>query len=104
MKKNIFNKDCLKSMGKVYTLKDTADANISKSERILSIATGAFILYHGIKNIFSYPLIAFGEIGTGGMLMQRGFSGKCALKAMAEEEAHFNDPIVVHTTEQVHIL
>lgn len=103
MKNNLINTDCLKTIGKYCTLPDRADANISKSERVLSIATGAFILFHGVKNIFSCPLVGLGEVAAGGALMRRGFTGNCKLKALAEEEST-TDPVIVHTTtEQINI-
>lgn len=62
------------------------DANVSKSERYLSLGTGAFIALKGISNIFSHPLIALTELGIGGSLLYRGVTGYCPMKAMLEEQ------------------
>jgi|SRR5690606_3150483 len=59
-------------------------ANISRSERLLSVGTGAFITLKGIGNIFSHPLIALGELAIGSALLYRGVTGFCALTDMAE--------------------
>ena len=62
------------------------DANVSMSERYLSLGTGAFITLKGITNIFSHPLIALTELGLGGALMYRGVTGYCPVKAMMEDQ------------------
>lgn len=61
-------------------------SNIAKSERILSLATGSFILLNGIGNIFSHPLLALVEVSIGAGLIYRGSTGYCAVK-----DALYND-------------
>ncbi len=82
---NTMNFEKLKDVFKRPLLKENEDANVSKSERILSIAAGAFITFHGVKNIFHHPIIAMGELAAGGLLIQRGITGNCPVKDLAEE-------------------
>ncbi|WP_374164449.1 DUF2892 domain-containing protein [Arcticibacter sp. MXS-1] len=86
--------DKLKETFKGPLLQENENANVGKSERILSVATGAFILFQGITNIFSHPIIALAEVAVGGSLMQRGVTGYCAVKAMMEDNCQ---------TEAVHV-
>lgn len=62
------------------------NANIDKSERIVSVGTGAFIGLKGVTNIFSNPMIALTELGIGGLLLYRGVTGYCPLTAMANAD------------------
>lgn len=61
------------------------NANIERSERMLSIGAGAFIGLAGLSNIFSHPLMALTELGVGGALLYRGITGYCHVKALANE-------------------
>jgi|GEM_PF-194902 len=58
--------------------------NISKSERVVSTAFGAFMLWKGIKDVFSTPSNAVWEIILGGGLLYRGVTGYCAVKDKLE--------------------
>lgn len=77
--------DTLKESFNGPLLQDNPDANVGKSERIISLGTGAFILFNGITNIFSHPLISLGKIMIGGSLLQRGLTGYCPLKSAVED-------------------
>lgn len=70
------------------------NANVSTTERILSIATGAYFTFAGFKNVFSHPIIAIAEITLGGSLLKRGVSGYCNITAKMEEQK-FNDITIV---------
>ena len=65
-------------------LQNNPNANVEKSERLVSIGAGAFIALKGITNVFSYPLIAMTELVIGGVLLYRGVTGYCALKDKLE--------------------
>lgn len=93
--------DTLKDTFKGPLLKENENANVGKSERILSVATGAFILFQGITNIFSHPLIALGEVAIGGSLIQRGVTGYCPVKAMIEEQEEEPVPVMVTGAERI---
>jgi hypothetical protein len=71
-------------------LQPNINANIGSTERILSVATGAYFAFAGLKNVFSHPLIAIGEITLGGSLLKRGVTGFCSVTAKFEEQK-FND-------------
>ena len=72
--------------------------NVGKSERIVSIGSGAFITLKGITNIFSHPYLALTELGLGGVLLYRGLTGYCPIKEkmenMAREDAPLTSPTV----------
>ncbi len=62
-------------------LRDANDnRNIANSERILSVAAGAFVLYTGITRMFSTPLSSLAEVAVGGALILRGATGYCPVK------------------------
>lgn len=53
--------------------------NIANSERVLSIAAGAFVFYTGITGLFKKPLTALAEVAVGGALILRGATGYCPI-------------------------
>lgn len=54
--------------------------NIANSERFLSVAAGAFVLYTGITRMFKTPLSSLAEVAVGGALILRGATGYCPVK------------------------
>src|SRR5688572_10677164 len=74
-------------------LQTNENANVDNSERVISIATGTFILFKGLGNLFSHPLLAMGEVALGGALLHRGVTGYCRIKEMVDEPK--NDDIIV---------
>ncbi len=54
--------------------------NIANSERLLSVAAGAFVLYTGITRMFKTPLSSLAEVAVGGALILRGATGYCPIK------------------------
>jgi hypothetical protein len=70
-------------------MQENPNGNLERSERLISIGTGAFIGLKGLGNIFSHPLIALTELGLGGALLYRGMTGFCHVKAaMAAQEGN----------------
>jgi hypothetical protein len=65
-------------------LKETRYTNLAKTERILSLATGTFLLFKGLTNAFSHPIISSAELFVGFGLMQRGISGYCPIAEKLE--------------------
>lgn len=55
-------------------------SNIEESERIVSVAFGAFMFWKGVNDIFSKPSNAVWELIIGGALVYRGATGYCAVK------------------------
>ncbi len=83
-------------------LQDNENANVEKSERILSLASGGFVFIKGIGNLFSHPTLALGELIVGGVLVYRGVTGVCPIKQMAvrpEATIPHTDSILITTTE-----
>jgi hypothetical protein len=87
----------------IKTLKETLEgsflqpninANIGSTERILSVVTGAYFTFSGLKNVFSHPLIAIGEITLGGSLLKRGVTGYCNVTAKMDEQKYTDISIV----------
>ncbi len=93
--------DTLKDTFKGPLLKENENANVSKSERILSVATGAFILFKGLTNIFSHPVLALGEVAIGGSLLRRGVTGYCPVKAIIDDQEPESVPVRVTGAEQI---
>jgi len=72
------------------TLKDTLlpenpNANVGKTDRIISIGTGAYIFFKGITNLFSHPVLALTEAGVGAALLHRGITGSCSVKRIIDD-------------------
>ena len=67
-------------------LQHNGNANVGKTERIISVGTGAFIALKGITNLFSSPLLALSELAIGGGLLYRGVTGYCAVKEQIDGE------------------
>nr|WP_294899335.1 DUF2892 domain-containing protein [uncultured Pedobacter sp.] len=65
-------------------LKEDIFTNISKTERLLSMASGSYIFLKGLGNIFSSPLMATTELLLGFGLLQRGVTGHCAITEKIE--------------------
>ncbi|SEN38388.1 Protein of unknown function [bacterium A37T11] len=60
---------------------DHSYRNIGLSERIISVASGAFILYTGITGVFKRrPVRSITEVLAGAGLIYRGATGYCPLK------------------------
>ena len=76
-------------------LKENINTNLSKTERILSIAGGTYIALKGLRNIFSHPLIAATELTLGYTLLNRGVSGYCAISEKLEQEPKGPEPVLV---------
>ena len=76
-------------------LKETIYTNLGKTERILSMATGTFLLFKGLRNAFSHPIISSAELFVGFGLMQRGMSGYCPLAEKLEREGQDSEEILL---------
>ncbi len=76
-------------------LREDIFTNISKTERILSMASGSYIFLKGISNIFSSPLFAATELVIGFGLLQRGVSGHCSIAERLDSTPSGPAPIIV---------
>ena len=76
-------------------LQPNENANIDRSERVLSLITGTYIFCKGIANLFSHPVIAFGEAVIGVTLLNRGVTGNCVFKAISEKQNVFEENIII---------
>ncbi len=76
-------------------LKENLNTNLSKTERILSLAVGAYLTLKGVKNVFSSPLLAATGLALGYGLLNRGLSGHCALTEELEKNSKGPEPILV---------
>jgi len=61
-------------------VQSTEKVNIGTSERIVSVATGSFIIWKGMKDIFSKPANSIWEVALGSALLYRGVTGYCRVK------------------------
>ncbi|MFB5946865.1 YgaP family membrane protein [Albibacterium profundi] len=61
-------------------LQSTENANVGTSERVVSAATGTFMISKGLTDTFSKPSNAVWELILGGALLYRGVTGYCSVK------------------------
>jgi len=65
-------------------LPENPNANVGKTDRIISVGTGAYIFFKGVTNLFSSPILALTEVGVGAALLHRGITGKCEIKKIVD--------------------
>jgi uncharacterized membrane protein len=58
---------------------DNENANVNPTERVISIAAGAYIFYKALANVVKHPFIALEEAGVAGYLIYRGVTGVCLI-------------------------
>lgn len=80
------------------TLKNTLlpnnpNANVGKTDRIISVGTGGYIFIKGVFNLFSHPLLALAEVGIGAALLQRGITGNCEIKKIIDDMDETEEPV-----------
>ena len=80
-------------------LQQNPNANVEKSERLVSLGAGAFIALKGLTNVFSHPLLAIAELGVGGYLLYRGETGYCPVKEKLESDDFVHVPQSAMPTE-----
>jgi len=61
-------------------IQSTENVNITTSERVISAATGSFMVWKGVKDTFSKPSNAVWELILGSALLYRGITGYCSVK------------------------
>lgn len=76
-------------------LKEDIFTNISKTERILSMASGSYIFLKGISNMFSSPLLATTELILGFGLLQRGVTGHCSITESIDCKRVGEEPVIL---------
>jgi uncharacterized membrane protein len=59
----------------------TGDVNISKKERIISVAGGIALIIAGVMMRKKRSAISWSEVATGAVLLYRGASGHCPVNA-----------------------
>lgn len=79
-------------------LKNSGTPNVDTTERVISIAAGAFIFYKGLKNIWHHPIIALQEAAVGGVLLYRGATGVCPVYTRLGKDT--SDPEAINITER----
>lgn len=67
-------------------LTNNPNANVGKTDRIISVGTGTYIFFKGVTNLFSYPLLALTEVGIGAALLHRGITGTCEIKKLIDAD------------------
>lgn len=76
-------------------LKEDIFTNISKTERLLSMASGSYIFLKGLGNVFSSPMLATTELILGFGLLQRGVTGHCAITEKIEASKLGSTSVVI---------
>ncbi|MCL4639806.1 MULTISPECIES: YgaP family membrane protein [Olivibacter] len=69
-----------------YLLTESDCTNIEFSERVISIGTGTYMIYKGVRELFKRPLLALGQVAIGSALLYRGATGTCDVKRLIERE------------------
>jgi len=64
---------------------DECTPNIAFSERVISIGTGTYMIYKGVRELFKKPLLALGQVAIGSALLYRGATGTCDVKRVIEK-------------------
>lgn len=70
---------------KEYFLEDECIPNIDFSERVISIGSGTYMIYKGVRELFKKPLLALGQVAIGSALLYRGATGVCDVKKVLEK-------------------
>lgn len=71
---------------KEYLLvEDECVTNVDFSERVISIGTGTYMIYKGVRELFKKPLLALGQVAIGSALLYRGATGNCEVKRLIEK-------------------
>lgn len=83
------------------TLKETLlpenpNANVGKTDRIISVGTGAYIFFKGVTNLFSSPVLALTEVGIGAALLHRGITGTCEIKKIIDATDDTDEGAAAH--------
>ena len=73
-------------------LPENPNANVGKTDRIISVGTGAYIFVKGIFNLFSHPFLALTEASIGAALLHRGITGNCAIKKVIDDMEETDEP------------
>lgn len=73
-----------------YLLMERDSTNIDFSERVISIGTGTYMIYKGVRELFKKPLLALGQVAIGSALLYRGATGTCDVKRLIQRE--YEDP------------
>lgn len=69
----------------------SGDINISKAERIISVAGGIALLVTGILSFKKNKTAAWTELTTGAALLYRGTSGHCPVNAALNRNTAVNE-------------
>ncbi len=77
-------------------LPENPNANVGKTDRIISVATGTYIFFKGVTNLFSSPILALTEVGIGAALLHRGITGNCEIKKIVDSADDTDEMAVAH--------
>lgn len=69
-------------------IEDERAQNIDFSERVISIGTGTYMIYKGVRELFRKPLLALGQVAIGSALLYRGATGNCEVKKLISQNSH----------------
>ncbi|WP_158795486.1 SRPBCC family protein [Pedobacter sp. L105] len=95
---NELTKEILSGL-KQLNFSKSEDQNIDAGERMLSLASGTYLLYKGLKNIGSHPFLGLQGAATGCLLLYRGATGVCPVYRMIGKDT--TDPQAINITENI---
>ena len=81
----------------------TGDVNISKKERMISVAGGIALAILGIMAIRKKPATAWSEVAAGAALIIRGATGHCLVNAILNKNTAATE-LVEDAEEELELL
>lgn len=77
--------------------KSCENSNLGKSERVLSVVAGGFIMGSAIRKVVKHPIRGFTSLSLGGALVWRGISGRCPVKEIiTNDDQEENVTVIEH--------
>lgn len=93
---NELTKDILSGL-KRMNLNRPENRNIDSGERAISLASGTYLVFKGLKNLGKHPFLALQGLATGSLLLYRGATGVCPVYQLMGKDT--TDPQAINITE-----
>lgn len=73
--------------------------NIDRGERVVSLASGTYLLFKSLSNLRKHPFLALQGVATGSLLLYRGATGDCPVYRLIGKDT--TDPEAINITEKI---
>lgn len=94
---NDLTKDILSGLNRM-NFSNPTNQNIDRGERAISLASGSYLLYKGLKNLAKHPFLALQGAATGCFLIYRGATGVCPIYQILGKDTTDPEAINISTT------